>query len=61
MSEGEEHTLEFLLAFDGRIHWLDYGYSLQKAMKAATMRSSAPSGCSKTSFARFDVCWMNAA
>lgn len=26
--EKPEHTLEFLLAFDGRIHWLESGDSV---------------------------------
>jgi hypothetical protein len=28
-NESAEHTLEFLLAFDGRIHWLEQGYRLR--------------------------------
>ena len=26
ISDEPEHTLEFLLAFDGRVHWLESGH-----------------------------------
>lgn len=38
----QDHTLEFLLAFDGRTHWLDQGYWLKFEIRrgeATTTRS----------------------
>ncbi len=36
MGEGQEHTLEFLLAFDGQVHWLAEGYRLKFEIKRVT-------------------------
>jgi hypothetical protein len=44
MSGGEEHTLEFLLAFDGRIHWLDQGYRLKFEIKQGEATAERPHG-----------------
>jgi hypothetical protein len=46
MEEAGEHTLEFLLAFDGRIHWLEEGYSLRFAIRRVEPSPSSPHGLS---------------
>src|SRR5271154_3909310 len=44
MNAGEEHTLEFLLAFDGRVHWLDQGYWLKFEIKRGETTAERPHG-----------------
>ena len=44
MDEPHEHTLEFLLAFDGRTHWLEQGYRLKFEIK----RTEATAECRST-------------
>jgi hypothetical protein len=46
MNEGAEHALEFLLAFDGRIHWLEQGYSLKFEIKRVEPMQHRPHGLS---------------
>jgi hypothetical protein len=41
---GDEHTLEFLLAFDGRIHLLDQGYWLKFEIKRGESTAERPHG-----------------
>lgn len=41
--ESQEHTLEFLLAFDGRRHWYEGGYYVRfqiKRVKATSERGT---------------------
>jgi hypothetical protein len=40
----DEHTLEFLLAFDGRIHLLEKGYWLQFEIKRGKQSPERPHG-----------------
>lgn len=40
----EDHTLEFLLAFDGRIHVLEQGYWLKFEVKRLAASSERPHG-----------------
>jgi hypothetical protein len=42
--ESPEHTLEFLLAFHGRVHWLDSGYRLKFDIKRVDATSERPHG-----------------
>jgi hypothetical protein len=44
MSGGDEHTLEFLLAFDGRTHWLDQGYRLKFEIRRGEVTATRPHG-----------------
>lgn len=44
MAISDEHTLEFLLAFDGRIHHLEQGYWLKFEIKRTTPTSERPHG-----------------
>ena len=44
MSDAPEHTLEFLLAFDGRVHWLEQGYSLKFAIRRVAPTKDRPHG-----------------
>lgn len=44
MSGSEEHTLEFLLTFDGRTHWLDQGYRLKFEIKQGEATVERPHG-----------------
>jgi hypothetical protein len=44
MKGGDEHTLEFLLAFDGRTHWLDQGYRLKFEIKQGEATPERPHG-----------------
>ena len=46
MLEGSDgdHTLEFLLAFDGRRHWLEQGYCLRFEIKRVKPASERPHG-----------------
>jgi hypothetical protein len=39
-----EHTLEFLLAFDGRRHWYDGGYSLKFEIQRVVPTATRPHG-----------------
>ncbi len=39
-----EHALEFLLAFDGRIHWLEEGYWLKFAVRRGEPSEEWPHG-----------------
>src|SRR6516162_3496619 len=39
-----EHTLEFLLGFDGRIHWLEEGYCLKFSIKRMKPTRERPHG-----------------
>lgn len=43
-SISDEHTLEFLLAFDGRIHHLEQGYWLKFEIKRAQATPARPHG-----------------
>jgi len=40
----DEHTLEFLLGFDGRIHYLDQGYWLKFEVKPVEPTQERPHG-----------------
>ena len=44
----DEHTLEYLLAFDGRIHHLEQGYWLKFEIKRVTPSAQRPHGLSYT-------------
>jgi hypothetical protein len=44
MSGGDAHTLEFLLAFDGRTHWLDQGYRLKFEIRTGEATAERPHG-----------------
>jgi len=45
MNEREQdHTLEFLLAFDGRTHWLDRGYCLRFKIRRVPPEARRPHG-----------------
>jgi len=44
MYERQEHTLEFLLAFDGRVHWLEGGYWLKFEIRRAEPTQERPHG-----------------
>ena len=44
MSGGDVHTLEFLLAFDGRTHWLDKGYRLKFEIRKGETTAERPHG-----------------
>lgn len=44
METAPEHTLEFLLAFDGRLHWLEQGYWLKFEIKRVEMTIERPHG-----------------
>lgn len=39
-----DHTLEYLLAFDGRIHWYEGGYYIKFAIKAVEATEKRPHG-----------------
>ena len=39
-----EHTLEFLLAFDGRVHWLEQGYWLKFEIRRVAATDERPHG-----------------
>jgi hypothetical protein len=41
-----EHTLEFLLAFDGRVHWLQQGYRLEFEAQRVEPSPGRPHGLS---------------
>lgn len=40
----DEHTLEFLLAFDGRVHWFEQGYWLKFEIKRVDPTPERPHG-----------------
>lgn len=40
----DEHTLEFLLAFDGRVHWYDQGYWVKFEIKRVEKTRERPHG-----------------
>lgn len=40
----DEHTLEFLLAFDGRVHWLENGYRIKFEIKRIAPSEKRPHG-----------------
>jgi hypothetical protein len=42
--ESGEHTLEFLLAFDGRRHWYEGGYSVRFQIMRVAKTSERPHG-----------------
>lgn len=45
MKEDEQlHTLEFLLGFDGHVHWLDQGYRLKFEIKRVKPTKERPHG-----------------
>ena len=44
MSSAAEHTLEFLLAFDGRVHWLEQGYWLKFQIRRVEPTAERPHG-----------------
>jgi len=39
-----EHALEFLLAFDGRVHWLEQGYWIKFEIKRVATTAERPHG-----------------
>ena len=44
MEEGSEHTLEFLLAFDGRVHWYAEGYFVKFEIRRIEPTTERPHG-----------------
>jgi hypothetical protein len=44
MKEAAEHTLEFLLAFDGRVHWYAEGYFVKFAIRPVRPTVERPHG-----------------
>ena len=44
MDEAQAHTLEFLLAFDGHIHWYDQGYFTKFEVKKVEPTTERPHG-----------------
>lgn len=44
MDAGDEHTLGFLLDFDGRVHWLEEGYWLKFEIKRVEASPDRPHG-----------------
>lgn len=51
-----EHGLEFLLAFDGRIHHLEGGYWLKFEIKRVEAAKERPHGLSYFSLTRSSGC-----
>jgi len=47
---GQEHTVEFLLAFDGRVHWYEDGHCAKIEVKLVAPTAGRPHGlrCSLT-------------
>ena len=43
--EAPEHTLEFLLSFDGRLHWYAEGYFVKFEIKRVAPSKERPHGC----------------
>lgn len=46
IEEPSDHTLEFLLAFDGRIHYLEEGYRIKFEIKRVEPTKTRPHGLS---------------
>ena len=46
MIQPSDHTLEFLLAFDGRIHYLEEGYRIKFEIKRVEPAKTRPHGLS---------------
>jgi hypothetical protein len=46
MDNAPEHTLEYLLDFDGRVHWLEQGYWLKFEIKRVEPTVQRPHGLS---------------
>lgn len=44
MSEGQLHTLEFLLAFDGHVHWYSHGYCTKFEVRQVQPTTERPHG-----------------
>jgi hypothetical protein len=44
MEEASEHTLEFLLAFDGRVHWYAEGYFVKFEIRRVRPTAERPHG-----------------
>jgi hypothetical protein len=44
MEETPEHTLAFLLEFDGRVHWLEEGYWLKFEVRRVEPTPERPHG-----------------
>ena len=44
MEKASEHTLEFLLAFDGRVHWYAEGYFVKFEIKRVRPTAERPHG-----------------
>jgi hypothetical protein len=44
MEEAAEHTLEFLLAFDGRVHWYAEGYFVKFEIRRVSRTAERPHG-----------------
>jgi hypothetical protein len=44
MEKGQEHTLEFLLAFDGRVHWYSEGYFAKFEIRRVQPTAERPHG-----------------
>src|SRR3954463_14099137 len=44
MQKAPEHALEFLLAFDGRVHWLEQGYHLKFEIRRVDPMPERPHG-----------------
>ncbi|MFH1343022.1 MAG: DUF6516 family protein [Pseudomonadota bacterium] len=44
MNEAQMHTLEFLLAFDGRLHWYEQGYFTKFEIKRVEPSKERPHG-----------------
>lgn len=42
MRDAAEHTLEFLLAFDGRVHWMAQGYRLEFEIRRVSPTPERP-------------------
>jgi hypothetical protein len=44
MSDGQEHTLEFLLSFDGHVHWYAEGYFVKFEIRRVEPTTERPHG-----------------
>jgi hypothetical protein len=44
MGEASEHTLEFLLGFDGRVHWYAEGYLVKFEVRRVRRTVERPHG-----------------
>ena len=45
ISGGQEHTLEFLLSFDGHIHWYAEGYCVKFEIRRVEPTTSDRTAC----------------